>query len=226
MNSHSFLFDKEVGLWLIARPSIYSFRITHSTFTSTLHFCLGLIQPLAFSLLTCECGHKLDAFNTHLTCCLFGGQWIATHDAIWNIMYALAQKSGHVIWKEWWYALTLGLSLWADFYMTRKDQVLIADVVVVNPMWEMVALGVITRPTCVAIQLNTLLRSTNIKGFMRGTILFQWPWRCTMHPNVILIVSLGSLSIFSTIHNQKVIYPYLFAFKFSSNMLVLPFNVL
>ncbi len=34
---------KEVGLWLVVRPSIRSFRIAHFTFTSTLRFCFGLI---------------------------------------------------------------------------------------------------------------------------------------------------------------------------------------
>ncbi len=39
---------KEARLWLIARPSIRSFCIAHSTFTSTLCFHLGFIQPSAF----------------------------------------------------------------------------------------------------------------------------------------------------------------------------------
>jgi len=63
---------KGVGLWLVVRPSICSFRIAHFTFTSTLHFRLRLIQPLASSLITCECGHRLDAFGTDLVCCPFG----------------------------------------------------------------------------------------------------------------------------------------------------------
>jgi hypothetical protein len=37
-----------------------------------LHIHLGLIQPLASNLLMCECGHKLDAFGTHLARCPFG----------------------------------------------------------------------------------------------------------------------------------------------------------
>jgi hypothetical protein len=40
---------KWAKLWLIARPSICSFCISHSTFTSTLCFCFGLIQPSASS---------------------------------------------------------------------------------------------------------------------------------------------------------------------------------
>jgi hypothetical protein len=47
------------------------------------------IQPLASILITCECEHGLNAFNTHLTHCLSGVQRIATHDAIKDIMYTL-----------------------------------------------------------------------------------------------------------------------------------------
>ncbi len=84
---HSYL-NNGVGLWLVVRPSIYSFQITHSTFISTLHFCLGLIQPSSSSFFTCECVHGLDEFGTHLARCPFGGQRIATHDAIRDVMYA------------------------------------------------------------------------------------------------------------------------------------------
>ncbi len=61
---------------------------------------------------------------------------------------------------------------------------------------------------------------------MRGTILFQWPWRCTTHLSVIWIVSLGNVPICFTINDQKLIYPYFFAFNFSVNVLILLFNVL
>jgi hypothetical protein len=90
-------------------------------FTATLCFCLNLIQPSTSNLLTCECGYGLDTFDTHLTCCLFRGQRIATHDIIKDVMYALAQKNGYNVWKEWWYALMSGASLRANFYMTHED---------------------------------------------------------------------------------------------------------
>jgi len=77
-----FCLGKGARLWLVVRPSIRLICITHSIFTSTLRFCFSLIQPLASSLFTCECGHGLDAFGTHLACYPFGSQWIATHDAI------------------------------------------------------------------------------------------------------------------------------------------------
>jgi len=38
-----FYLGKGVRLWLVAKPSIHLFRITHSTFTSTLRFHLNLI---------------------------------------------------------------------------------------------------------------------------------------------------------------------------------------
>jgi hypothetical protein len=99
--------------WLLNHESIYSFYIAHSTFTSSLFFCLSLIQHSAFNPLTYECGHKLQAFNTHLIQCPFGGQRIATYDAI--------QKSGLDVWREQWYAFTSKISLQANLYMTRED---------------------------------------------------------------------------------------------------------
>jgi hypothetical protein len=63
--------SKGTGLWLIVRPFICSFHIAHFTFISMLHFHLSLIQPLAFSLFMCECEHGLNAFDMHLTHCLF-----------------------------------------------------------------------------------------------------------------------------------------------------------
>jgi phosphoglycerol transferase MdoB-like AlkP superfamily enzyme len=42
-----------------------------------------------------------------------------------------------------------------------------------------------------------------------------------VHPNVIWIVSLGSVFVFFTMNDHEVIYPCPFAFNFSSNMLVL-----
>ncbi len=47
-----------------------------------------------------------------------------------------------------------------------------------------------------------------------------------MHPNVIWIVLLGNMLVFSTIDDQEVVYPCIFAFNFSSNVLVLLINML
>ncbi len=77
-----FCSGKGSGLWLVVKPSICSFCITYFIFISMLHFCFGLIQPLASNFFTCECGHGLDASGMHLARCPFGCQQIATHDAI------------------------------------------------------------------------------------------------------------------------------------------------
>jgi hypothetical protein len=99
---------------LVVRPSTCSFCIAHFTFTSTLRFHMGLIQPSTFCLLMCDCEHKLDAFGTHLSYYMFGGQQITTHNTIRNIMYVLTQKSEHVVWREQWYAFTSRVSLCVD----------------------------------------------------------------------------------------------------------------
>jgi hypothetical protein len=66
-----FHLDKGARLWLVTKPFIYSFCITQSTFTSTLHFYLNLIQPSAFNFLMYENGHKLNTSSTHLVHCPF-----------------------------------------------------------------------------------------------------------------------------------------------------------
>jgi hypothetical protein len=74
--------------------------------------------------------------------------------------------------------------------------------------------------------LMPLLRSINIESFMKDVTLFRWLWKCTLHLGVIWIVSSRNVFIFSMIDDQEIIYPCLFAFNFSSNVLVLLFNVL
>jgi hypothetical protein len=175
---------KRSALWLIIKPSIYSFCITHFIFTSMLHFRFNLTQLLASSLFTCKCGHRLDTFGMHLVHCLFGGQQTITHDAIWDVMCALAWRSGHVVWKSG------GTPLHQEFHYnpistwpkrTRSSL----------PMWWLLTQHKIQwlRVSLVNqhVQLRNLaplLRFTNIKGFMRGTTLFRWPWRCTTHLGV------------------------------------------
>jgi len=56
--------------------------------------------------------------------------------------------------------------------MTRKDQVFVINVVVIDLTWEIMALNVITILAGAAANLAPLLRFANIEGFMKGTILF------------------------------------------------------
>jgi hypothetical protein len=160
--------SKGAGLWLVANPSIHSFHIAHSTFTLTLHFRLDLIQPLTFSFLTCECGHKLDIFGTRLVHCPFGGQWIATHDTIWNVMYAFAWKGGHVVWRKRWYTLTLGVSLQIDLYMTQEDKVFVANVLVIDLMREMVVWTVVSWLANAAMKFSSIVKIHKCKRLHEG----------------------------------------------------------
>jgi hypothetical protein len=188
-------------IWLVVKPSIHSFHITHHTFTLVLHFHLGLIQPMASNLLMCECGHWLDAFDMHLTHCPFGGQRITTHDTIWDVMYVFAWESGHVVRKKWWYTITLRISLQTNIYMTWKDQVFVANVVVTYLMQEMVALNVIIQPASATTELNAIVKICKYRRLHEITILFRWPWSCMAHPGVIWIVSSKNVFIFSTIND-------------------------
>jgi hypothetical protein len=140
-------------------------------------------------------------------------------------MYAFARESGHAIWKERWYALALGVSLQIDLYMTREDQVFVANVVVTDLTEETMASSVITRPVGVAMKLNVIAKIRKYKGLHEGHHFIPMAWRCTMHLLVIWIVSSRNVPIFFTIDNQEVIYPYLFTFNFSSIVLILSFSV-
>jgi len=82
-------------------------------------------------------------------------------------MYALVRESGHVVWKKWWYALTSGVSL-LNLHMIQKDQVFVVNVVVIDLIWEMVALSVFNRPTCVVMKVNTIVKIHKYRGFHEG----------------------------------------------------------
>jgi hypothetical protein len=52
--------------------------------------------------------------------------------------------------------------------MIHRDQVFIADVVVTNPMWEMVASNVISQLIGVIAELNAIVNIHKYKGFHEG----------------------------------------------------------
>jgi hypothetical protein len=98
--------------------------------------------------------HIWHTFNT----CLFGGQWIATHNAIKDIMYALVRESEHVVWREQWCTFTLGVSLRINVYMIREDQVFVVNVMVTDLTHETMATSVISRPTSAAAKLSAIIK--------------------------------------------------------------------
>jgi hypothetical protein len=83
-------------------------------------------------------------------------------------MYVFIRKSGHVVWKEWWYTLTSRVSLWTNLYITQEDQVFIADVVVIDLMWKMVALNVISWPIGAIVEFNTVTKICKYNGLHEG----------------------------------------------------------
>jgi hypothetical protein len=133
-----------------------------------LGFHFGLIQPFAFNLLTCECGHGLETFGTRLPCCPFGGQRIATHNAIQDIMYAFVRKNGHVVWKKWWYAFTLRISLQFNLYMTRGNQVFVVDVVDINLTLETMVSSVIIQSASAIAKFSAIAKIRKYRGLHEG----------------------------------------------------------
>ncbi len=97
---------------------------------------------------------------------------------------------------------------------------------VIDLTWEMVVLSVISRPASAIVKLGTIAKICKYKKLherhhfilmameVHGALWHDW------------IVSSRNVFAFSMINNQKFIYPCFFAFNFSSNMLVMLFNVL
>jgi hypothetical protein len=83
-------------------------------------------------------------------------------------MYALAQKNGHVIWKEWWYTIMLKVSLQANLYMTQENQVCIANVVVIDLTQETMASNVINQLTSVIAELSTIAKIRKYRKLHEG----------------------------------------------------------
>jgi len=73
-------------------------------------------------------------------------------------MFAFIRKSGHVVWRKRWYAFTLRLSLRVDLYMTRKDQVFVANVVVIDATQKIMASSVTSWLIGVVVKLNAITK--------------------------------------------------------------------
>jgi hypothetical protein len=52
--------------------------------------------------------------------------------------------------------------------MTCEDQVFLINVVVSNMTWEIVVLNVISRPTCVVVELNAIAKIHKYRGLHEG----------------------------------------------------------
>ncbi len=119
-----------------------------------------------------------------------------------------------------------GISLQVDFYMIQKDQVFVADVVVIDLTWEIVALSVINWLMDVAIELNAIAKIHKYKGFHEEHHFIQMAMEVHSALKHDMDHLSGNVFVFSMIDNWEVIYPCLFGFIFLGNMLVLLSNVL
>jgi hypothetical protein len=90
----------------------------------------------------------------------------------------------------------------------------------------MVTSSVITWLTCVAIELNAIIKIHKYRRLREGHNFIPMAMEVHNTPKHDMDSFIRDMPIFSTIDDQKVIYLYIFAFNFSSNMLVSLFNVL
>jgi hypothetical protein len=84
-------------------------------------------------------------------------------------MYALAQENRHVVWKKRWYAITSRISSQVDLYVTQKDQVFVANVVVIHPTRETVVSNVINQlTTYVVVELSAITKIRTYRRLREG----------------------------------------------------------
>jgi hypothetical protein len=109
--------------------------------------------------------------------------------------------------------------------MTHEEHVFVVDVMVTDLTQEMVGMNVKNWPTSVIIKHNVIAMICKYKGFHEGHHFISMGMEVHDIPERDMdCVLLGSVFIFSIIDDWEVIYPCLFAFSFSSSMLLL-FNV-
>jgi hypothetical protein len=98
-------------------------------------------------------------------------------------------------------------------------------VVVTDPMQEMVALNVISRPTGVVVELNTITKIYKYRRLHEGHCFILMAMEVHDKLRHDMDHFIKECACLSTINDREVIYPCLFAFNFAGNMLVLLFNM-
>jgi hypothetical protein len=110
--------------------------------------------------------------------------------------------------------------------MTKKDQVCVVDVMVIDLTWDIMALSVNTKLLGVVAELSAIAKVYKYRGLHEERHFIPMAMEVhntPMHDMDCFIMKCAHLS---TTNDLEVIYPYFFAFNFLGNMLVLPFNVL
>jgi len=83
-------------------------------------------------------------------------------------MYALVQDNEHAIWKERWYAFMSRALLQVDLYMTRKDQVFVVNVMVIDSTQETLASSVISPPIGAIVEPSAIVKIHKYKRLQKG----------------------------------------------------------
>jgi hypothetical protein len=141
-------------------------------------------------------------------------------------MYAFIQKSGHIVWKEQRYTLMSRISLWTDLYTTWEDQAFVVDVVVIDPTWETMASNVISWLVGVVAKLSAIVNIHMYKSLYEGHHFISMAMEVHDAPRCDMDYFIKECTHF--FHNRWSggHLSLFFAFNFSSNILILLFNML
>jgi hypothetical protein len=91
------------------------------------------------------------------------------------------------------------ISLQIDLYMTREDQVFVANVMVTDLTWETMATSVINQPIGAIVELSAIAKIHKYKGLHDKHHFI--PMAMEVHLDVIWIVSSRNVLIFSMIND-------------------------
>jgi hypothetical protein len=90
----------------------------------------------------------------------------------------------------------------------------------------MMATSVISQPTSAIVEFNTIAKIRKYKEIHEGHHFILIAMEVHNAPKCDMDCFIRDMLVFSTIDDQEVVYPCIFAFNFSSNVLVLLINML
>jgi hypothetical protein len=126
------------GVWFIAQPVFFTFRLSFLAFPTTLHM-QGLPHISIARIPWCVCTHPINPTGIHFLRCVHNNEHIRTHDGICDTFVTIARNVGfHVRWEQL-HALsstTFNSSCrWVYIVFTKYGIHTLANVIIVNPTW-------------------------------------------------------------------------------------------
>jgi hypothetical protein len=101
--------------WIFVHLVIPPFHIASNVFPYVLCTKLGLPHPLVLRVIHCIGGQTLNLTWNHHLCCSHGGEWITSHDIIWNAFAFTVRHIGlHVSSKQTYVLPPLPFNLFID----------------------------------------------------------------------------------------------------------------